>query len=87
MALPRLGQAIGFIKMVASLLGGAIVLWVFWDPFYMILDTAKDNAPGGYGGMEANQWLRTGSEQLPIVFLLLAFFGFISLAVYQRRYV
>lgn len=85
-ALGRLGQAIGFVRLVASLFGGAILLWMFWEPFDMIMDTAERDAPGGYGGVEANEWLRLGSEQLPVVFLLLGFFGFIALAVFQRRY-
>lgn len=86
MAAARLGQALGFVKLTASLLGGAVILWMFYPALFMILDEAKAQAPGGYGGLEANQWLRTGAEQLPTVFLLLAFFGYVSLAVFQRRY-
>jgi hypothetical protein len=84
--LSRLGQALGFIRLVASLLGGALMLWMFFPAFDMIMSGAAERAPGGYGGMEANRWLQTGANQLPIVFLLLGFFGFIALAVFQRRY-
>lgn len=82
-----LGQALGFIKLVASLGGGAIMVWVVWQVGYPLLDDAKAAAPGGYGGLIANDWIRTGMEVLPILFLALAFFGFIALAVYQREVV
>lgn len=81
-----LGQALGFIRLVAGLFGGAVLLWAFWEPFYMILDVAESNTTPDGPGAEANEYLRIGAEQLPVVFLLLAFFGFIAYAVFQRRY-
>lgn len=81
-----LGQAMGFIRLVVTLGIGAVLFHFFWGGYSAILDTARENAPGGHGAVQANDWLRTGGEQLPLVFLLMAFFGFISLAVFQRRY-
>lgn len=80
-----LNQALEGIKVIASLGGAAIVLWVVYM-FAEYLDLASTAAPGGYGGAEANAWLNIGLETiLPATFLLLGFFGLIAQAILARR--
>lgn len=82
-----LGQALEGIKAVASLGGGAIVLWIVYWFGETILANAGDNAPGGGGGVVANDWINTGLDTvLPAAFLLLVFFGLVASAVLNRRY-
>jgi len=81
-----LDQALEGIKAVGSLAGGACVLWIVYTIAGVMLDDAAQRAPGGYGGVQANNWLNTGLDQvLPAVFLLLVFFGLVATAVLTRR--
>lgn len=83
-----LGQALEGIKAIASLAGGAIVLYVVYSMANVILVDAADRAPGGYGGAVANDWINTGLDTvLPAVFLGLVFFGLVARAILSRRYV
>lgn len=75
----------GFIKLLASLGAGAILTWVIFQTMYPLLDNANDHTNPGDAGAAANDWLRIAIENLPFIFLILAFFGFIILAVYQRE--
>jgi hypothetical protein len=82
-----LGQALEGIKAFASLGGGAVVLWIVYTFGGVLLPQAADRAPGGYGGVQMNQWFNTGLDTiLPLVFLLLVFFGLVGRAVLARRY-
>jgi len=82
-----LGQALEGIKAIGSLAGGAVVLWIVYTVAGVMLDDAAERAPGGYGGIEANQWLTTGLDTiLPAVFLALVFFGLVASAILSRRY-
>jgi len=83
-----LDQALEGIKAVASLFGGAIVLWVVYEFAGVLLVDAKERAPGGSGGVTANDWLNTGLDtMLPLLFLGLVFFGLIASAILSRRYI
>jgi hypothetical protein len=82
-----LNQAIEGIKAVASLAGGAIVLWVVYEFAGVLLTDAADRAPGGLGGAVTNDWISTGLDSvLPVAFLGLAFFGLIAAGIYSRNY-
>lgn len=71
--------------MLASLGGAAIVTWIVYM-FATYLDEAAGEAPGGYGGVVANEWLNLGLDTvLPATFLLLAFFGLVANGVLNRR--
>lgn len=81
-----LGQALEGIKVIASLGGGAIVLYVVYE-FAVVLELARDEAPGGSGGLVANDWLNTGLDTvLPVALITLAFFGLVSQAILARRF-
>lgn len=82
-----LDQPLEGIKAFASLAGGAIVLYVVYSFAGVFLDGARTNAPGGFGGVQANDWLTTGLDiVLPAMFVGMVFFGLIASAVYARRY-
>lgn len=81
-----LGQPLEGVKVIISLGGAAIVTWIVYQ-FAAYLDKAADAAPGGYGGVVANEWLNVGLDVvLPATFLLLAFFGFVAQGINSRRF-
>lgn len=83
-----LGQALEGIKAIASLAGGAVVMFVVYVFADTFLIQAKADAPGGYGGVVANEWLSTGLDTvLPATFLGLVFFGLVASAILSRRVV
>lgn len=82
-----LPQPLEGIKAVGGLVAGAIVLWIVYEFAGVLLTDAAERAPGGYGGAVANDWLSTGLDTvLPLVFLMLVFFGLVATAVKSRRY-
>jgi hypothetical protein len=82
-----LAQPLEGIKALGAAAGGAIILWIVITFKGELLVDARASAPGGSGGVVANQWLTTGVEVvLPLLFLLLIFFGLIAQAVLNRRY-
>lgn len=82
-----LQQALEGIKGIASLAGGAVVLYVVYTITGVFLDDAASRAPGGYGGAQTNVWINTGLDQvLPVAFLLLVFFGLVAAGVLSRGY-
>lgn len=82
-----LEQSLEGIKAIGSLAGGAIVIYVVYTIADVFLSDAGQQAPGGFGGQQANTWLNTGLDQvLPATFLLLAFFGLVARAVLSRGY-
>lgn len=83
-----LGQALEGVKAFASLAGGAVVLWIVYTIAGVFLVDAKERAPGGYGGVVANDWINVGLDQvLPAAFLGLVFFGLVASAILSRRWV
>lgn len=81
-----LDQPLEGIKAIAALGGAAIILWIVYA-FDEYLTLAAGSAPGGYGGVVANEWLGVGLDTiLPGTFLLLVFFGLVSQAILGRRY-
>lgn len=83
-----LRQSIAGIKAIGGLGGGVIIMWMVYEYASFLLVEAGDNAPGGYGGAVANDWLNTGLDVvLPATFLGLVFFGLVASAIYSRRYV
>lgn len=82
-----LRQPLEGIKAIASLAGGAVVLWIVYEFGGRLLDDANASAPGGYGGAVTNTWINTGLDTiLPLAFVGLVFFGLIAQAVFSRRY-
>lgn len=76
--------AMAFAKLIGSLGVGAAIIYAVYAAGVPILNDAEAAAPGGMGGVEANNWFTTGLEILPAIFLLCGFFGFIAIAVYER---
>lgn len=82
-----LNQSLEGIKAIASLGGGAIVIFVVYQYANAIHTDARARAPGGYGGVQANDWIGTGLDVvLPALFLFLVFFGLIMAGIKSRRY-
>lgn len=80
-----LQQSLEGIKAIASLFGGAIVLWLVYEVAGLLLPGARDAAPGGLGGVKMNDWFTTGLDVgLPALFLGLVFFGLVATAVIAR---
>jgi hypothetical protein len=76
--------SIGIIRFFLSLIAGAVVVWIVWEVANPILDGAR----GATNNAEANQgteWFQLLVDNLPITFLMIAFFGLIALAVFQRE--
>lgn len=87
MRVSGLQQSLEGIKAIASLAAGAAVLYVVYTVAGVILPDAAQRAPGGYGGMQMNQWFNVGLDRvLPATFLALVFFGLVATAVLSRRY-
>lgn len=83
----QLNQALEGIKFFAGLGAGAIVLFVVYMFASVIHADARARAPGGYGGVQANDWISTGLDTvLPAAFLLLGVFGLLATAILSRRY-
>jgi hypothetical protein len=81
-----LHQALEGIKAVASLVGGAAIIFVVYTVGRPFLNDAAANAPGGYGGAQTTVWLNTGLDRvLPAVFLFLVFFGLVAAGVLSTR--
>lgn len=78
------GLTMSFVKLLASAGVGAIVLYAIYTAADPLLADARQRAPGGLGGMQANTWFQTALDILPGIFLFCAFFGFIVIAVYER---
>jgi len=80
-----LDQPLEGMRIVASIAGAAIMLWVVYG-FSSLLDDAAASAPGGNGGVVANDWLVIGLDQvLPLLFIGLIFFALIAQAIKSRR--
>ena len=77
-------QAIGIFRFFMSLSVGAVVFWIV----LMVTDPALELA-GGQGSdpvsADGTSYMSTAVEYIPILFLGVAFFGLIALAVYRRE--
>lgn len=83
----QLDQALEGIKAIGGLAAGSIVIYIAYVYSSVIHTDARARAPGGYGGMIANDWITTGlTFILPATLVFLAFFGLLVRAIYSRRY-
>ena len=81
-----LGQSLEFIKALGSLAIGALLLFIVYTIANIWMADARAYAPGGSGGLIANDWLATGLDLvLPATFLFLVFFGLIGKALLSGR--
>lgn len=79
-------QSIGILRMFLALAVGAIVVWLVRLAGDPILDTAGDHGTDATSS-QGTAWLQTGVDYLPILFLLICFFGLIAYSVYRREVV
>ncbi|UIP01696.1 hypothetical protein Hbl1158_16975 (plasmid) [Halobaculum sp. CBA1158] len=81
----RLRQSVGFVDLVASLAGGAVVVWVVWwlaeSPMQYIGDNAQLPAV-----QRSHQWTDVLLSNLPVVYVVIAVVGSIAFTVYQTRF-
>lgn len=83
----QLDQALEGVKAIAGLGAGAIIIFVVYRFAGVVLTDARSRAPGGYGGIRANDWIMTGLDIiLPATFVFLVFFGLLAAAIFSRRY-
>lgn len=77
-------QSVGLARFILSLIAGAPVVWIVWEVTSKILPGAKD-ATNNTKANEATTWIQQAIDYMPLWFLLVAFFGVIILAIYQRE--
>lgn len=82
-----LQQPLEGIKAIGGVVGGAVVVYVVYVFASVIHSDARARAPGGYGGVVANDWISIGLDTvLPATFIFLTLFGLIASGVFARRY-
>ena len=74
---------VGIVRFFLALLIGAPLAYLVGQVVTPLLDHAAD-ATAGTNAAPATQWFGTINDWLIVVFLMVAFFGLFSLAIYQR---
>jgi hypothetical protein len=74
---------IGIVRFFAALILGAALVYLVTQVTEPLLERAGEQS-AGTAAAPATQWLTTGGDYLLLIFLLISFFGLISLAIYQR---
>jgi hypothetical protein len=77
-------QSVGIARFILSLIAAAPIVWIVWQTTSRILPGAK-NATSHSQANQATVWIQDGIDWLPVAFLLVAFFGIVILAIYQRE--
>lgn len=78
------GQSIGIARFFLSLIVAAIVGWIVELVATPVLQGTLD-ASNNAQANEATNWFLTGVDYLPIAFMIIAFFGLITLSIFQRE--
>lgn len=76
--------SIGIIRFFLSLIVGGIVTWLVWEVANPILEGARASTTNPKAN-QGTEWFQLLIDNLPIFFLMIAFFGLIALAVFQRE--
>lgn len=76
-------QAIGISQLFLGLGVGAVVFWIVSEVASPMFDIAKEQGSGEVA-TNGTTWLQQGVNFLPIVFLMISFFGLIAYSVYTR---
>lgn len=77
-------MSVGLARFILSLVMGAPILWITFQITDPILSRAS-NSTSNPDANQATDWFGAGIGWLPIAFLLIAFFGVIVLAIFQRE--
>lgn len=79
------GQAIAITRLFLSLGVGAVMYWIIKEVTAPLFDHVGDSTTSGQAASEGTTYLQQGVDFLPIVFLMIAFFGLIAYSVYTRE--
>jgi len=77
-------QSIGISRFFLALIVGAIVTWLVWlvtDPILSRASSTTNNSTAN----QATQWITSGTEWLPVAFLLISVFGLLVYAIFSRE--
>jgi uncharacterized membrane protein len=77
-------QSIAIMRFFLSLIVGGILCWILWEVTDPILDGAS-SATTNAKANQATTWFEQAIDWFPLYFLLIAVFGLVAVAVYQRR--
>lgn len=78
------GQSIGIVRFFLSLIAGAFMAFIVYQIANPILERA-DATDAGQMGNQGTVWIQSGVDFIAIVFLGIAVFGLLILAIYQRE--
>lgn len=79
------GQATGIANFFLSLLVAAVMTWIITEVTSPIVDKMRaSTAEGDVVGQQMNEWIVLILDNQPILFLLIAMFSMIALAVFSR---
>lgn len=78
------GDAIGNARLFFSLFVGAIVIWLVSEITTPLFENAKEDGSGQVA-TQGTMWLQEFGDFLPVMFLLIAFFGIIAYSVFKRE--
>jgi len=79
-----MADSIGILRFFLSLAVGAVMVFIAQEITEPILTRASSRT-AGTDGATGTVWLEIAGEYLPIIFLGIAFFGFIAYSVFVRR--
>lgn len=77
-------QAIGIARLFLSLTVGAVVFWIVTKVTDPVFDSAREQGTDEVSS-QGTIWLQEGVNHIPILFLIIAFFGLIAYSVYSRE--
>lgn len=77
-------DAIGNLRLFASLFVGAVVIYIVTKVTGPLFAEAKEDGSGQVAS-QGTTWLQQFGDFLPIMFLLIAFFGVIAYSVFKRE--
>lgn len=77
-------DAIGNLRLFASLFVGAVVIFIVSEVTAPLFAEAKEDGSGQVA-TQGTTWLQEFGSFLPIMFLLIAFFGVIAYGVFKRE--
>jgi len=77
-------QSMGLARFILSLIAGVPVLWIVFEISTPILSGARETTNSTQAN-QATTWMEQGVNFMPVWFLLVAFFGILTLAIFQRE--
>jgi len=78
------GDSVGIFRLFLGLIVGAIMVGIVWEVGNKILDVARTRGSGQVA-TESTTYIQQAVDYLPVIFLLISFFGVVAYALYQRQ--